>query len=962
MKNLSRKSSTVASSAGVITGLLVLFLLAPLHLVAAEQTAVPSDGPQQNVPNLQLRVDSYNHARAFCNGMKVVVSITDYIVFFERNLDGSRNPIFTGPWKGKLKESSPGHFILSGNDSISGATYSLIYHQVDFNTVEIEMIYKAPSRPANIGFDIVKLAPDLVKGAGLEVFPPAREDADKIPVQPTPFADRVLLKDKSRVLIKSALCDIEISELGESAAMLLADARNVPWDREKSISLSGGKDRLVPGQTYSFKYSVRCLPPTGHVALPKGQTDGISVPNIRQLSLGAATSDKVLTAASSTPEKNRWSFYALPPKEEIKKDGRYVLQSQDGIYGVPSGTAETILAREIEELTSLHLPVKAAAQGNNGRGIYIERIPHEDGLHLPAEGFEIVTTPDKVTVRGGSERACLYGIYTVLGRLSRGVNDWQLKCGTLRDWPDLPVRGVCIAMSKPAIRDLAIMKSYLDAFSMARSNVVIFLHEPPQMRSWQKNADDGGWTKEQMVEISRYARMLEMDIWGGMGAGFKADQFPEINISKDSNLYNPFEESSYAYLFALYSELLEVYHPSTLLIGHDEIQGLSVYAAQTGQSVGDILATDVRKIHDWLISQNVKTAIWGDMLLDFTVWDKEVGSANSLNPLYNSGATHLALKQIPSGIQILDWHYGEKKDFGSIGYFRKNGFSAIGASWHNPYAARTLAQSVKKYGGAGVVATDWGFLSTYSPAATTLYTPLCAWSTNCSVDGNNRDVAALAETMRPRGYDGVLTGDRQYPVGLGTVSNASSAKLFGFGDILGLPAILSPQQSTDAITFEILSDKGGDALNCIVVSNVKDRLPKGKVVFQGGQSARAVAFLHTSFIEEPRVNSRRVGSYLIEYESGQTETISLIENWNITDIRSSEGLRDNDWTFTRSPDVLIGSQLGWHGLSSAGMPLNLQMVTWRNPHHEQKISSIRLIVDAVPPNSQVALIGLTFLQ
>jgi len=962
MNNASTRKIFFTSAAGLVAGLLVFFLLSPFSLGAAEPTAALSDGAQQNVPNLQLRVDAYNHARAFCNGMKVVVSLADFIEFFERNLDGSRNRIYLGPWKGTLKEDSPGHYSLAGDDSASGATYSLGYHQVDLNTVEVEMVYSAPSRESNISFNIVKLSPDLMKGAALEVFPAAGSDPDKIPVQPTLFADRVLLENKSRVLIKSALCDIEISALGASASMLMVDGRNVPWDREKSIYFIGGKDRLVPGQTYSFRYSIRCLPPTGLVALPKVQSDRLSIPNIKQLSLGGAVADKILTAASTGPEKNSWSFYAPPPKEESKKDGRYRLQPQDSIYGIPSGTGETIFADELEKLTTLRLPVKAVAQGGAGRGFYVERIAPDAASALPAEGFEIVTTPDKVTVRGGSERACLYGIYTVLGRLTCEVNDWQLQCGTIRDWPDLPVRGVCIAMSKPGLRDVKLMKGYLDAFSRARSNVVIFLHYPMQIRAWQKSVDDGGWTKEQIKEISLYARSLEMDIWGGVKSGFKADQFPEININKDSNLYNPFEENSYTYLFALYSELLEAYHPSTLLITHDEIQGLSVYAAQSGQSVADILSMDVRKIHDWLTLQNVKTAMWGDMLLDYTVWDKDVGAANSRNPAFNSGATHLAIGKIPSDVLILDWHYDEKKDFGSIGYFRQNGFSATGCPWHNPYVARTLAKSAKKYGGSGVMATDWGFLGTFSPAATTLYAPLCAWSTDCSVDGSNRDVAALADTMRPRGYDGALTGYSQNPVSLESVGNASTAQLFGFGNVLGLPAVLSQQQSADAVTFEILPGKGGDALNCVVVSNEDGKLPKGKVVYEGGKMARSLAFLHTSLIEEPQVRSRRVGSYLVEYENGQTETISLTENWNITDIRSSEGLRDNDWTFTRSPDVLIGSQLGWHGLSNAGVPLNLQMLTWRNPHPALKISSIRLIVDAVPPNSKIALIGLTFLQ
>ncbi len=516
-------------------------------------------------------------------------------------------------------------------------------------------------------------------------------------------------------------------------------------------------------------------------------------------------------------------------------------------------------------------------------------------------------------------------------------------------------------MSIPALRDVELMKRYLDAFSRARSNVVIFLHDPERIRSWHKNVDDGGWTMDQMKEISRYARSLEMDVWGGMGSAFEADQFPEINVNKNSNFYNPFLESSYVYIFNLYNELLKIYNPSVLLISHDEIQGLSDYASQSGRNVADILSIALRKIHDWLSHRNVVTAMWGDMFLDYSKWNNKVGDANSQNPFFNSGATHFSIQKIPSDILILDWHYDDKQDFDSIKYFRQNGFNVIGSSWHNPLATQTLAQSSKKYGGAGVIATDWGFLSTFSPAATTLFAPLCAWSTNCTLGTDGRDVVALSETMRPRAYDGVLTGYSQVPVSLRDVGNDSTSGIFGLGNVLALPLTLSQKQNVDGIIFDVLSDQDGKAPNCVVGANEKGNLSKGIVVYRGGQSARMLAFLHTSLIEEPQVRSRRLGTYLVEYENGQMESINLIENWNITDIRSGEGLRKNDWTFTRSPDVLIGSQIGWRGHSSAGVPLNLQMFTWRNPHPEQKIKNIRLLVDAVPGNSKIALIGLTFL-
>lgn len=938
LKKVSDNKSFYTTPAifAVVLVLVILFSIAA-NFLATRKAVASSNSLLQKSPNLELRVDAQKHARAFCNGIQAVVNIGGFLEFYEKSFDGSRKRISSGPWNGSLMENINGSYTLMSNDTVSGASATIVFKQADPSTIEIYMTYKAPNRPSSLGFDIVKLSGDLFKGATLEASPAAINDADSIPVEPLPVAKRMLLMKKNRILVKSALCDLEIKDLTESGTILAADFRNIPWDKEKSIYFGGGMDNLSPSHTYSFRYSIRCLPPSGDGTMQN-------------------------PTGSAVTKTNVWPFYALQPKEERKGEGQYQLQPQDGIYGLTSGSAETMLAREIEKLASLRLPTKTPALGAVGRGVYIERIPQSVSPALPPEGFEIVTTPNKVVIRGGSERACLYGAYEFMGRLKHKANNWQLECGTIRDWPDLPVRGICIEMLKPAIRDVALMKSYLDAFSRARSNVVIFLHTPQQMRSWSRNTSDGGWTKVQMAEIARYARSLQMDVWGGMGSSFKAADFKELNISNGTNMYDPFVESSYKYLFSLYEELLQTYSPSTLLISHDEIQGLSVYAAKSGKSTAEILSTDVGRINAWLSQRNVKTAMWGDMLLDFNAWDTKTGAANSQNPFFRSGATHLALNQLPSDVLILDWHYDDKKDFGSIDYFRQNGFSIIGSPWHNPQAARTLAQSTKKYGGQGVITTDWGFWSTLSPVATTLYAPLCAWSTTCSVDQNNADVVALAETMRDRDSESGADKYKPYTTSIEEVGNASATGLFGIGSVLDLRALSSGRQIFGGITFDVSSDKGGTAGNCVVVANDDDKLPIESAVFLGSMQGRSVAFLHAGFVEEPQFRPRKLGRYLVEYENGQKETVDLLENWNITDIRSSEGLRHNDWTFTRSPEVLIGARTGWRGFSAVGIPLNLQVFVWQNPHPEQKIRSIRLSAATSPQNLKIALVGLTFLQ
>ena len=899
---------------------------------------------------IELRVDKQNHARAFCYGIKTVLRIGDFCEFYDKNIDGSRKRIFSGPWAGSLEENISNTYTLTGNDPASGVSYTIVFKQLNPSAIELFMTLKAPSRPSNFDSSILKLSGDLFKGASIEASPGAINDAYEIPMQPLPVGKHILLEGKNRVLLKASLCDLEIRDLMESNTILAADFRDIPWDNTKSIYFGAGKKNLEPGQSFSCRYSILCLPPSHSTTLQE-----------------QSVSEGRVSAVSP------WSLFCLPPKAEIKGSGQYKLRQQDSIYGMPSGTAENILGREIERLTSMQLTVKDSEQGTGNSGLFIERIPQGSHLELPPDGFEVITSQEKVVLRGVSDRACLYAAYAFMGRLKHEANEWEMECGTIRDWPDLSVRGVCIELLKPEIHDLGLMKSYLDAFSKARSNVLIFLHNPKQMRSWLRNQDDGGWTKEQITEAAQYARSLHMDVWGGMLSKFEAADFSELEISKGANIYNPLKNSSYKYLFSLYEEILQTYRPSTLLIGHDEITGLSIYSAESSKSSADILAMDVGRIHDWLGKKGAKTAMWGDMLLDYNVWQAKVGAANSQNPLFNSGSTHQALGKIPSDVMILDWHYLLKGSYASIDYFARNGFRVCGSPWHDPQAALSFAQSVKKYAGNGIIATDWGLWRTLSPAATTLCSPLFGWRSDWPNEIDELDVAALAHELRGPLYHSNYEKDVQRLLSLESAFNNTTYDaaandgigVFDYGPVLDLRFAPIGSGDFNGVSFDLSDAAKGDNKNCIVAvhDNAEDTtMPEKISIPVAKQKAKALAFLHTCYVKEPQYRSRKLGQYIIEFETGVVSSIDLIEGYNITDVRSSVGLRNNDWSFFRSPDILIGSELAWRGQSANGIPLNLQKLIWKNPFPELKIKKISIQCSDIDEYFRIALLAVTILN
>lgn len=902
--------------------------------------------PDQIEPQLEMRIDPQYRARGFCRGLKVMDSIGGDFEFFDRKLTGRRKRIFYAAWDGLLREQEPGRHVLSGSDENSGIKYEIIFTQNAWGAIELNLIFKTPSHPSGLEFEVAKLSGDLFKGGEIISFPKSFMDTKVVPQKPRSFKSRMLLSEKDRIYVQGALCDIEITDLMERRSLYAADGRSMPWDRHKSIVIGAKVAALEPESKQEFKYLIRAMPSSR--PLPQG---GDRSP---------------LWPLPLNPGEN---FFDVKPKIEIKDSGFFRLTAEVPVYGSETGSAEAVFVRGIERVASLQLPVGAVRPSQGERGIFFERIPTDGPLGLPREGFEITITPEKVVVMGADERGCLYGAYALLERLRERNGGFGFACGKIRDWPDLSLRGACLELLQPAIRDVAIAKRYLEAYARARANLVIFLHNPKTVRAWMENKDDGFWTREQMAEIARHARWLHLDVWGGMGSAFSRQDFPEMEIREETNYFDPLVGTNYEFLFKLYGAILTTYAPSGLLIGHDEIQGLSSYAEQYGRSTADLLGYAVGRINDWLVAKGVRTAMWGDMLLDHEVWEASVGSANSQNPFFRSGATHLALPMLPKEVFILDWHYDPRPRFESIRYFRENGFQVAGTSWHDPVVAKSLVESLRRFGGQGVISSDWGFLATMSPAATTLYTHVCAWVGDCEIEEGASDVDAMANQMRDPVY--YRKGLKSVVINLSraanksTFDNNSGNGVFGVGPAVDLRGLPVGAWFSGRVRFDIEPHHGGRNANCVVVENHRALNPvviADQVVYEGESRAQAVAFLNTCMLEEPQYEVRKLGYYLVEYENGHEEIIGIHENWNITDVRSSSGLRRNAWTFDRIPEVLIGSFPAWRGQSEFGVPLNLQLFIWENPHPDLKIRRIRLSAVGGPPRTKIVLIALTFLQ
>jgi uncharacterized protein YlbG (UPF0298 family) len=308
----------------------------------------------------------------------------------------------------------------------------------------------------------------------------------------------------------------------------------------------------------------------------------------------------------------------------------------------------------------------------------------------------------------------------------------------------------------------------------------------------------------------------------------------------------------------------------------------------------------------------------------------------------------------------------EMKSYASIEFFKKNGFQVIGASYNSPEAACSMAKNILEFNADGVVATNWGFWRTLSPAATSLYTLLCGWTSELSVAFATEDVALLSSLLKPKLTYGWKT---QNPINMDSVLNntledtqpGDGKGFLDIGPSLDLRRIPTGLQRFGDIIFYLSSV---EKFSCLILngSENENNLNRLKTIPIGKPfKADAIAFLHTLFENEPSSQIEIIGRYLIEYVDGFREKIYLIKGWNITDIRSDPGIKKNPWPFKIYPENLIGSEMAWGGKSLVGINLNLQKLIFKNPFPNKAINSIHIILEDGLKNSKFVLLAITAL-
>lgn len=186
--------------------------------------------------------------------------------------------------------------------------------------------------------------------------------------------------------------------------------------------------------------------------------------------------------------------------------------------------------------------------------------------------------------------------------------------------------------------------------------------------SWPKNSihvdngDRGVITKAQMRELVEYCKERGFEVIPEVPSLSHSDYIvmahPDIREREDDpypDTYCPLNPKSYEILFDIIDEVLEVFEPEKVNIGHDELYSIGLCEKCIEEDPVKLFVDDISKINDYLKSKGVSAIMWGDNMFYKQINGWHVGAwARPYCKIPDMGR---CVGKIPKDITILNWHW-----------------------------------------------------------------------------------------------------------------------------------------------------------------------------------------------------------------------------------------------------------------------------------------------------------------
>lgn len=539
------------------------------------------------------------------------------------------------------------------------------------------------------------------------------------------------------------------------------------------------------------------------------------------------------------------------------------------------------------------------------------------------DSYAIFGEKDVLTICSANFRGQLYGAYTLLQQSYD--HGGKIPGGVIFNLPQCSFRGLKVYL--PAPDALEEFYRTVDFLLYYRCNTIIievggameYLRHPEINESWLEYCKEMGryperarevqgmfgWAKnsihfengggrflsqDTVRELVRYCRDRGMEVIPEVPSLSHADYLLNAHQELAERPYDPFPDvycpsnpESYRLLFDVLDEVLDVFRPGTVHIGHDECYSLGICDRCKGKDPAELYAGDITKIHDYLAARGVRTMFWSEKVLNAVAKSGQpFGGAEqtwscSRNTICHIAATHTAIDRIPRDCRAHNWYWGIV-EWGDR-EFHQRGIPMTFGNW-SPLTIRNWQARVDA-GAQGGAPSHWTTLS--------------------------------EETLQ---YDGVF------------------AEIVFGAHLQWIPGY-TPDQYADLLeetARELFLYKNWEVL----------KKPHFSITHRTTLDRPWEYLTSTPLLREQNT----IGSYLVEYQSGRTLDIPLIYGRNIGNpFRSWQLQEDPDWDCYRCDCALCSLTLTTLPIRQDNGETHYRMVV-ENPFPGDPVAGVRIVKTA----------------
>ena len=175
----------------------------------------------------------------------------------------------------------------------------------------------------------------------------------------------------------------------------------------------------------------------------------------------------------------------------------------------------------------------------------------------------------------------------------------------------------------------------------------------------------------------------------------EGDEYPDT--------YCPLHPDTYPLVFDMLEEVIEVFEPERINIGHDEAYSIGVCKRCKKYSAPVLYSQDVNKIHAFLKARGIKTMMWGEKLLNAYHKGEPVGGAGYGKGLSKVNALYPCRDLLPKDVTMLHWYYVFNPEYDKV--YHERGMKVIFGNLN--------ALNVEKWDERVRAGIDGGFVSNW---------------------------------------------------------------------------------------------------------------------------------------------------------------------------------------------------------------------------------------------------------